>query len=126
MSATVDATSHRDLLKRTIDALVARGENAWNVAPPIYRLAWALGATLPPPYFDTTSRAFLLQGIVGGALGALFHFVIPGWSDEAPERLAIRCAVFGIGLGGGLASFYRSKRAKLGLPAWPEWTATLR
>jgi hypothetical protein len=98
--------------------LAQRGVGAFTVAPPFFRLLWALGVELPPPLFlGFITLTVVMGGFFAASWGVLMWLA---WQLSAP---AVAAAAGGAGLlfGLSMAVYYRVKAAELGLPSWSDY-----
>ena len=106
--------------------MAARGVGEWNAFPPLWRLLWQLGITIPPPPFLGFPSLFMLAG---GAFGPLFALAVwplengryEGISAEAALRLAL---IAGAAFGLAMAAYYRHLGRKHGLGSWSAFPAS--
>ena len=106
--------------------MAARGVGEWTAFPPLWRMLWQLGVSVPPPPF----LGFLsLLALAGGVFGPLFALVIwlfengryDGMSVEAALRLSlIAGAAFGVVMG----AYYRHLGRKHRLGSWSAFPAS--
>jgi len=116
--------------RRKVDHMLAeftaRGLNAYTVAPPLYRLAWAVGWKLVPPLFAEfwKTAAFLgaAWGIGWGLLMSVLLPLVEGGDADTGElvRLGRLGSVF---FGLATAGYYLWLRRQYGLPAWANYPA---
>jgi hypothetical protein len=67
MATGTNGTAHRQKVERLVADLRQRGVSPYTVAPPLFRLAWALGLAVPPPLFLGFGPLALLMGGFFGA-----------------------------------------------------------
>ena len=60
---------HRQKVQRLIEELGQQGVGSYTVAPPLFRLLWALGLETPPPFFLGFAKLAALMGITFGLSG---------------------------------------------------------
>jgi hypothetical protein len=112
--------------REKVDYLIAdlrgKGVSAYTTAPPLFRLFWALGINIPPPFF----LGFLTLTL---SIGSFFVIVwgilmwLQWWVWQNPVAMAVAVSVAaGLAFGMGVAAYYRWKAARLGLPRlWEEY-----
>src|SRR6266851_4942207 len=126
MSAGINSLTHRQKVDRLITDLHKLGVSPYTVAPPLFRLLWALGFNVPPPFF----LGFLTLTLLAGAFFGIPFFVIL-WGASMwllPRHLSIGFAVVtyagpGLLFGLSMAAYYRWKAARLRLPPWESYPA---
>ena len=114
--------NHGDKVALVISELTARGVSKGIIAPPVFRLAWKLGIAIPPPHFLSFGALAVVTGTFFGVLwGASMWFVL--WSRQGYTAGAaiIGSLAAGVLFGGAMASYYRWKARRLGLPSWSEY-----
>jgi len=128
MSAGINILTHRQKVDRLITDLHKQGVNPYTVAPPLFRLLWALGFHVPPPFFLGFLTLTLLTGAFFGipCFGILWGALM--WL--LPRHLRMGFAVVtsaGAGLlfGLSMAGYYRWKAARLRLPPWESYPAAM-
>lgn len=90
-----------------------------NYAPPILRLFWKMGATMPPPPFAPFWMNTLFSGVwFGSVWGILMWFIL--WQDQNTNILVDLLASFTSGLLFGLfmALFHAWRKRVNKLPSW--------
>jgi hypothetical protein len=91
----------------------------YTSAPPLFRLAWALGLDVPPPLFLGFLPLTLLMGAFYGAFWGAFMWVLQWRAWQMPWGLAaLTAACAGLVFGLCMAGYYRRKAARLRLPPW--------
>ena len=123
--------AHRQKVDHLIAELGQQGVGSYTVAPPLFRLLWALGLEVPPPFFLGSRQLTLLMGTTFGVLfGPLWGVImwLWQWQGEIPAGIAVLMTVFAAVLAGLLfglimARPYRVKAAQLGLPSsWENYS----
>ena len=122
MPAKTNGTTHRQKVERLIAELRKQGMSPYTVAPPLFRLLWALGLDVPPPFFLGFGTLTLLMGAFFGIFWGAFMWLLQWRAWHIPLELAI-VASAGIGLlfGLSMAGYYRWKAARLRLPPWESY-----
>ncbi len=122
--------THRRKVEHLIEELGNQGVGTYTAAPPLFRLLWALGLEVPPPFFLGFGKLTLLMGTFFGALWGVLWGVgmwLSAWQGEMPVGIAVAittlAAVFaGLTFGLVMAWYTRWKAARLGLPAsWEDY-----
>ena len=94
---------HREKVERLIADLRQRGVSPYMAAPPLFRLAWALGLDVPPPLFLGFLPLTLLMGAFFGAFWGAFMWVLQWKAWQVPWWVAVltaTCAGLVFGLSG--------------------------
>ena len=120
-------------LRQKVDPLIEelgqQGMGYYTVAPPLFRLLWALGLEVPPLFLGfrkLTSANGNLFGVLWGALWGVGMWLW-AWQGEIPAGIAVTVTVFaavlaGLVFGLVMAWYTRGKGARLGLPSsWEEY-----
>ena len=69
--------THRQKVDHLIAELGQRGIGSYTIAPPIFRLMWASGLEVSPPFFLGSRQFALLMGTTFGVLfGSLWGLVM--------------------------------------------------
>jgi hypothetical protein len=131
--------THRQKVDHLIEELGRQGVGPYAVAPPLFRLLWALGLEVPPPFFLGFRRLTLLTGASFGVLWAVLFNVGMGvwtwWQTGVPGLaglvgvlagalllIAPAAVLAGSLFGPFMAAFIRWKAARLGLPSsWEDY-----
>jgi membrane associated rhomboid family serine protease len=133
--------THRQKVDHLIEELRSRGLGASTVAPPLFRLLWALGLETPPPLFWRFIPLTLLMGVFFGFFWGLFMalafliWLVLGeglWLGHGGGPLLSRgifgltvvaggAAVAGLLFGLVMAAYSRWKAAQLRLPSWENY-----
>jgi hypothetical protein len=133
--------THREKVNCLIEDLRERGVGASTVAPPLFRLLWALGLEVPPPLLMGFVPLTLLMGFLFGFFWGLFmalfflvwQFLGDGFGQAlAWERIVAKglfvvivvapcAALAGLLFGLTMAVYMRWKSAQLGLPSWDRY-----
>ena len=108
-------------LARAMEELEASAISRGNFAPPLFRLARALGLKPRPPHYISFARAALLTGpafglLWGAAMWALF------WARSGmPMAIALlSSALAGVLFGLAMAGYYRWAGQEAGLSRWDD------
>ncbi|HEV3386416.1 MAG TPA: DUF6404 family protein [Gemmata sp.] len=122
MPAEINGTTHRQKVERLIADLRKQGVSPYSVAPPLFRLLWALGLNVPPPLFLGFVTLTLLMGAFFGILWGAIMWLLQWQAWRMPIELAAGFSG-GAGLlfGVSMAGYYRWKAARLGLPSWESY-----
>jgi len=107
-----------------IKDLQRRGVSPYTTAPPLFRLLWAIGLRIPPPFFLGFVTLTLAFGVFFGVLWGALMWVI-SWRGGSVEVAIAASAAAGLLFGLMMAGCCRWKAAKLGLPPWNEYPRTL-
>jgi hypothetical protein len=125
MPRTPTAASHADRrqkVERLIADLRQRGVSPYTAAPPLFRLAWALGLDVPPPLFLGFLPLTLLMGAFFGAFWGAFLWLLQWGAWHMPLGLVVLAAACtGLAFGLSMASYYHWKAARLRLPPWESY-----
>jgi hypothetical protein len=132
--------SHSEKVDYFIDDMRRRGIKPSSVAPPLFRMLWALGLKVPPPLFWGFAPLALFMGVLfgflWGVLMAIFFMIWHFWAGTSQGRplgellltgairlalVAAAAAVAGVLFGLCMATVGRWKAAKLELPGWEEY-----
>jgi hypothetical protein len=123
-------TTHRQKVERLVEEAGRQGMSLHTVAPPLFRLLWALGLEVPPPLFLGFRKLTLLIGTGFGVLWGPLWGVgmwLWVWRGEIPAGVAVSMTVFtavlaGLSFGLVMAWLARRQAARLGLPSsWEEY-----
>jgi Family of unknown function (DUF6404) len=121
---------HGEKVRVMIAELTKRGFSQYTVAPPVFRLLWAIGYDVPPPMFNSFWRNFgWMSGIFGISFGLIFGgvFILPKWLATPDkfsilEALAFTTLFSGLLFGLSMATYFHAQAKKLKLPSWDEYT----
>jgi hypothetical protein len=122
--------THRQKVDHLITELGQQGISSYTVAPPLFRLLWALGLNVPPPLFLGFLPLTLLMGTMFGVLwgptwGAAMWLWV--WQGQIPAGVAVLMSVVaalcaGLLFGLVMAWVVHRKAARLGLPSsWEDY-----
>ena len=115
--------TYREKVDASIAGLIARGVNPYTAAPPAWRLAWILGAKVPPPHFMSFSSLALISGGFFGVLwGVAMWFVL--WGSMGLPFATLMGLTAGALFGLSMGAYYRHSASKLKLPPWEEYRGT--
>jgi hypothetical protein len=124
MPAGINGTTHRQKVERLVADLRKQGVSPYTVAPPVFRLLWALGWNVPPPFFLGFLTLTLLMGAFFGIFWGVFMWLLQWQAWQMPlERAGLVSAGAGLLFGLGMAGYYRWKAARLRLPPWENYPA---
>lgn len=120
MAAEVNVPTHRQKVDRLIADLGKQGVSPYTVAPPTFRILWAMGMRVPPPFFLGFLTLTLLMSTSFGVFVGPFIWLLQ-WQWPRPLE-AVLGAYLGATLFAGLgkATYFRWKAARLRLPPWEE------
>lgn len=122
--------THRQKVERLVEEAGRQGLSPHTVAPPLFRLLWALGLAVPPPLFLEFRKLALLMGTGFGVLWGPLWGVgmwLWVWQGEIPAGVAVSMTLFtavlaGLSFGLLMAWLARRQAARLGLPSsWEEY-----
>jgi hypothetical protein len=115
-------TTHRQKVERLIADLGKQGVNPYTVAPPFFRMLWALGLEVPPPMYLGFMPLALLMGAFFGILWGAIMWLVQWRMWHVPPVVVVLTTV-GAGLAYGLsmAAYYRRTAARLRLPPWESY-----
>jgi hypothetical protein len=110
--------THREKVAHLVSELRAKGVNQSIVAPPVFRLLWAVGIQIPPPLFIPFLPLALFLAVAWGIPFGVFMWAV--------TRLHIRdlllpCAIGSAFFGLVAAAWNRWKAKKLKLPDWKHY-----
>jgi hypothetical protein len=113
----------RGLINAFIEEMEELGVGSYTAAPPNFRLLWAMGINVPPPFFLGALPLTLIAGVpfalfwaVGMSLAMwLVQRALPLWLVAAVSALA------GLAVGLAMAAYYRWRADTLPLPAWEDY-----
>jgi hypothetical protein len=117
--------THREKVALVRSDLKRRGVNRFTIAPPMFRLLWALGIELPPPFFIPFLPLAVLLGVPFGTVMAVGiylcarHFLLP--SFIAVSFIAGVFVVAGASFGLITGGYFRWKAKSLNLPTWERY-----
>jgi hypothetical protein len=125
--------THHQKVDHLVTELGQQGVGSYTVAPPLFRLLWALGFKVPPPFFLGFLKLTLLMGSAFGVLWGVMWGIgmwLWLWQGEIPGSVAVSITVLAAVLAGlifGLvmAWYERWKATQLDLPSsWEEYPET--
>ena len=114
----------REKLDAAIDELQNLGVGAFTAAPPLFRLLWRVGVSVPPPLFLPFGRLALGFGAFFAVGWLPLQWLIRG--GQLLDRLVVEVTisiVVGAAFGIILAAYYRYRARSLRLPSWAEFLA---
>lgn len=114
--------NHTEKVAAMLEHLAPQGLSPYTLAPPAWRLLWAMGLKVPPPLFLGFAPMALGTGLVF-AVGWGLLMSLLGWWPAGVSPLGALAAALGAGVlfGLALAAYYRHQARKLALPAWPDY-----
>jgi hypothetical protein len=115
--------THREKIDHLIEELRKRRVNPYAVAPPAFRLLWAIGLKVPPPFFlGFFSLAFSMGILFAVSWGILMWLFLWRRAQNVPtEVFIITSIIAGVVFGISMAFYYRWKAKKLNLPSWDKY-----
>ncbi|WP_442782928.1 DUF6404 family protein [Collimonas fungivorans] len=105
--------------------LQTTGMSRYNYAPPLFRLLWNAGVSVPPPHFAGFAFNFASMSIWFGVIwGAIMWFVV--WSPQGIVGIGtiVLSALAGLLFGLLMALYYRHGARKFCLPEWSGFKST--
>jgi hypothetical protein len=121
------AMTHQEKVDQLIADLGQKGMNPYAVAPPLFRLLWALGLRVRPPLFMGFLSLTLLAGVFFGASCGLLMWLMPLRPRKLPVEVgAATSLIAGLLFGLSMATYYRWKFKRLRLPPWENYPETMR
>ena len=122
--------THQEKVAHLIEELDHQGVSSYTVAPPLFRLLWALDLETPPPLFLGVLRYTVLMGTTFGVLFGVLWGVAMWlwvWQGQLPASFAVLLSVLagllaGVIFGVVMAVLIRRKAAQLELPSsWKDY-----
>jgi hypothetical protein len=129
--------THRQKVDYLIEDMRRRGMGASAVAPPVFKLLWAMGFEVPPPLFmGFVPLALFTGGLFGFFWGLIMGLLLLGWlflSLGGDVGDFVLKGVFGVTVVAGasiiagilfglmMAGYMRWKAGKLGLLSWDDY-----
>lgn len=122
--------THRQKVDLLIADLTQQGIGRSTIAPPVFRLLWALGFPVPPPLFLGKTALILVLGASGAVLWIVFGWLLWGVLGWLLPELGVQfswvlavlqAAGFGVLFGLFMARYYSGVAAKLRLPPWESY-----
>lgn len=112
---------YKNRLARAEEELEASGISSLNHAPPIFRLARALGLNPRPPHYMGFKRAVFVTGPAFGVAWGLLMWFIQWRAADLPWQAAVLSSVLAGALFGLLmAGYYRWAGKRAGLSSWDD------
>jgi hypothetical protein len=108
--------THGEKVAHLLSELKAKNVAQFTIAPPMFRLLWALGIEIPPPFFIHFFPLMFLGAVVGGSVTA-----VSMWLTMRHGAALVPCTVLGVLSGLITAACYRWKAASLKLPDWKNY-----
>ena len=125
--------THQQKVDRLITELSQQGVGSYTVAPPLFRLLWALGLEVPPPLFLGLLPNTVVMGTTFGVLFGVPWGVVMWlweWQGQLPAGFAVLLSVLagllaGVVFGLVMAVLIRRQAARLELPpSWEDYPQT--
>jgi Family of unknown function (DUF6404) len=122
--------THQEKVEHLIEELDRQGVSSYTVAPPLFRLLWALGLEVPPPLFlRFLSYTVLMETTFGVLFGVLWGVCmwLWVWQGQLPGGFAVLLSALAGLLAGAIfgvvmAVLIRRKAAQLELPSsWEDY-----
>jgi hypothetical protein len=108
-------------LARAVTELEASGIGRLNYAPPLFRLARAIGLRTRPPHYMSFTRAMLMLGPTFGLVWGAFMWLIQWRSAGMPwQGVALASLLAGVLFGLMMAGYYRWAGGRAGLSKWED------
>src|SRR5438093_3044568 len=108
MSAGINSLTHRQKVDRLITDLHKQGVSSYTVAPPLFRLLWALGFHVPPPFFLGFLTLTLLMGAFFGILWGALMWLLQWRAWHLSMGFAVVTSAWaGLLFGLSMAGYYR-------------------
>lgn len=108
-------------LHRALDELEGSAIQPMNYAPPVFRIARALGLQPRPPHYMSFKRAALLLGPAFGLIWGLVMWLLSWRAAEMPVIVALLASVLaGVLFGLAMAGYYRWAGGQAGLSRWED------
>jgi hypothetical protein len=106
-------------LSAAMAELEASGIKRANYAPPLFRVARAIGLRPRPPHYMSFARAALLAGPAFGLLWGLLMWAVAWQQSGMPMGFALLASLLaGILFGLAMAAYYRWAASEAGLSRW--------
>jgi len=114
--------NHQQKTELLVSDLASRGVGKMTIAPPAFALAWKLGIPIPPPHFLSFGTLALMMGGFFGVFWGILMWLVFWKRETLPAGGAfVASLIAGILYGLVMASYYRWKARKLGLPSWRDY-----
>jgi hypothetical protein len=107
-------------LTAALALLASTGMWRSNYAPPLHRLLWRIGASVPPPHFRSFIANFVSAGVWFGVFWGLAMW-LTGSSHQGLSRLAAVALFVGFLFGLFEAVRYRHGANKHRIPLWKDF-----
>src|ERR1019366_2352617 len=110
---------HEAKVARLLKDMKRRGVAVGSAAPPLFRMLWAMGISLPPPFFLGFLTNMLLMGIPMGIGWSGAMWLLQWKGIKMPAGLAVAgTAAFALLFGASMGFYYQWKARSLKLPPW--------
>ncbi|MEJ6390388.1 DUF6404 family protein [Gymnodinialimonas ulvae] len=106
-------------LAAALAELEGSGIKRANYAPPLFRVARAIGLRPRPPHYMGFLRAALLSGPAFGLIWGLLMWVVAWQGSGMPMGFAVLASLLaGVLFGLAMAGYYRWAASEAGLSRW--------
>ncbi|KAF1718840.1 DUF6404 family protein [Pseudoxanthomonas wuyuanensis] len=108
-------------LRQALALLETKGLGRSNYAPPLFRLLWKFGATVPPQMASFAFNGLLMGGFFGVFWGLLMWLLL--WGGQGlPLAIGAMVAAFAGALFGlSMAWYMRHSARKRAIPKWRDF-----
>lgn len=115
--------THRECVERSVAEMREQGVGPWISAPPLHRLLWACGFTVPPPAFMPVKSAALLMGFTFAVIWGttMWLWMWSGETHPSPFAAVFASAGGGTAFGFTMAWFIARGRGRWNLPSWRQY-----
>ena len=108
-------------LNAALNELDGSGIKRANYAPPVFRLARALGLRPRPPHYMGFARAALMAGPAFGLLWGVIMWAVTWRNSGMPVGIALLASLLaGVLFGLAMATYYRWAASEAGLSRWED------
>lgn len=109
-------------LRQALALLETKGLGRSNYAPPLFRLLWKFGATVPPPQMASFAFNGLLMGVFFGMFWGLLMWLLLWGGQGLPLAIGAMVAAFaGAPFGLSMAWYMRHSARKRAIPKWRDF-----
>jgi hypothetical protein len=118
-----EEVDHRRLVDGFVEEMEELEVGSYTAAPPNFRLLWAMGLRVPPPFFLGVVPLTLIAGIPFAVFWAVGMWLITWLIQRTlPVWLVLTvAAAVGLLVGLVMATYYRWRASALALPAWENY-----